>query len=141
MPPRRRALALRHAILLGLLEGPTELLPVSSSAHTILVPLLAGWPYAELDARLRKSFEVSLHAGAALALALHARRELRHAVLRLDRRAAGALVLACAPPAGAGFFLQGPIERRLGSPRATAAALALGALAMALADRRACARS
>src|SRR5438128_12334129 len=125
MPPLRRALPLRHAVLLGLLQGPTELLPVSSSAHTILVPLLAGWPYAELDAELRKSFEVSLHAGAALALLLRAGRDLRERAHRLDRRAVAALALSSAPPACAGLVLQGPIERRLGGPLATAAALAL----------------
>jgi undecaprenyl-diphosphatase len=140
MPPHRQALGVPHAILLGLLEGPTELLPVSSSAHTSLVPLLAGWPYAELEAGLRKSFEVSLHAGAALALAIHARGELRAAAMRLDRRALASLALSCAPAACAGYALQGSIERRLGGPRATAAALASGALAMALADRRVPAR-
>jgi undecaprenyl-diphosphatase len=141
MPPPRRGLDTRHAILLGLLEGPTELLPISSSAHTSLVPLIAGWPYAEMEDGLRKSFEVSLHAGAALALAIRARHELRAAAVGLDRRAALTLVLSCAPPACAGFVLQEQIERRLGGPRATAGALALGALAMALADRRSGARS
>jgi len=136
MPPLRRALPLRHAVLLGLLQGPTELLPVSSSAHTILVPLLAGWPYSELDPPLRKSFEVSLHAGAALALAIHARRELRHAALGLDRRGAALLAICTAPPAAAGYALHEFIERRLGGARATARALAGGALAMALADTR-----
>jgi undecaprenyl-diphosphatase len=123
--------------VLGLLQGPTELLPVSSSAHTSLIPLLAGWPYAELDAPLRKSFEVSLHAGAALALALRARGELRAALASLDAPAAGSLALSCAPAACAGLLLGEPIERRLGGPRATAGALAIGALAMALADARA----
>ena len=46
-------LSLRHALALGLLQGPTELLPVSSSGHTTLIPWLAGWPYAELDPELR----------------------------------------------------------------------------------------
>ena len=72
---------LRHAVALGLLQGPTELLPVSSSAHTTLIPWLAGWPYAELDAELRKSFEVALHAGAGLALAIDLRAELLAATL------------------------------------------------------------
>jgi len=137
MSPPREALALRHAIVLGLLEGPTELLPVSSSAHTILVPVLAGWPYAALDARLRKSFEVGLHGGAALALAIHARRQLRELAASLDRRSATALALSTAPPACAGLLLQRPIERHLSGPRATASALALGALALVLADARA----
>src|SRR5207249_6287191 len=136
MPPLRRALPVRDAVLLGLLQGPTELLPVSSSAHPILVPLLAGWPYAELDPPLRKSFEVSLHAGAALALAIHARRELRRAALRLDRRGVGLLALSAAPPAGAGYALHELIEQRLGGARTIARALAGGALAMALADAR-----
>ena len=65
--PRMRrpsgALELRHAVALGALHGPTELLPISSSAHTTLVPWLLGWPYAELDPELRKAFEVALHAG------------------------------------------------------------------------------
>jgi len=141
MPPPRRALPLRHAVLLGLLQGPTELLPVSSSAHTILVPLLAGWPYAELDPPLRKSFEVSLHAGAALALAIRARHELRHVAVRLDRRGAALLALSAAPPAAAGYALHELIERRLGGARGTACALAGGALAMALADARPATRS
>jgi undecaprenyl-diphosphatase len=61
-------LSLPHAVALGLAHGPTELLPISSSAHTILIPWLAGWPYTELDPELRKSFEVALHAGTAAAL-------------------------------------------------------------------------
>ena len=69
-PPR---LSLRHALALGLAHGPTELLPISSSAHTILIPWLAGWPYAELDPELRKSFEVALHAGTAAALLIDLR--------------------------------------------------------------------
>jgi undecaprenyl-diphosphatase len=137
MPPPRRALTLGHAIALGLLEGPTEILPVSSSAHTSLVPLLAGWPYAELDPGLRKCFEVSLHAGAAAALLVHARSERSAAGARLGRGEAAWLALSCAPAAGAGLLFAGPIERRLGGPRVTACALASGALAMALADRRA----
>lgn len=64
-PPR---LSLRYAVALGLAHGPTELLPISSSAHTTLIPWLAGWPYVELDPELRKSFEVALHAGTAAAL-------------------------------------------------------------------------
>ncbi|MHB8235287.1 MAG: undecaprenyl-diphosphate phosphatase, partial [Solirubrobacteraceae bacterium] len=81
----RARLGVRHSLALGLLQGPTELLPVSSSAHTTLVPFLLGWPYAELDGELRKSFELALHAGAGLALVLDMRSELIPAVRRLDR--------------------------------------------------------
>jgi undecaprenyl-diphosphatase len=136
MPPPRHALALRHAVALGLLQGPTELLPVSSSAHTILVPHLLRWPYAELDASLRKSFEVSLHAGGMLALALAGRHRLRDAVVRLRGRELASLALSSAPAALAGYLLHDRIERSLGRPREAACALAAGAVCMALADTR-----
>jgi undecaprenyl-diphosphatase len=132
-----RALAPRHALALGLLQGPAELLPISSSAHTALLPWLAGWPYADLDGERRKSFEVALHAGAGLALAIDMRAELARAVAALDGRRTGAWALALAPPALAGYLLQAPIERRLGGPRSIAAGLTAGAVAMALSDTRA----
>jgi undecaprenyl-diphosphatase len=129
------ALSLRHAIALGLLQGPTELLPVSSSAHTSLIPWLGGWPYTQLDGETRKTFEVVLHAGAGFALAIDMRAELVHAASEMDRRRATALALALAPAAIAGAALQAPIERGLGGPRSIAAGLGAGAMAMALADR------
>jgi len=141
MPPPRDTLPLGQAIALGLLEGPTELLPVSSSAHTSLLPLLAGWRYGELDPGLRKSFEVSLHAGAAVALLLLARSERHAGAGAAGCPGAAWVAISCAPAAGAGLLLAGPVERRLGGPRATASALAAGALAMMLADRGAAARS
>ena len=131
----RRA-RLRHAVALGLLQGPTELLPVSSSAHTTLIPWLAGWPYADLDPELRKSFEVALHAGAAAALAIDMRTELIEAARTLDRHRAAAIALSLAPPALAGYVLERPIERHLGGPRSIAVGLIAGAAAMALADLR-----
>jgi undecaprenyl-diphosphatase len=134
MPSAEDAPSLRHAVALGLLQGPTELLPISSSAHTTLVPWLAGWPYARMDGERRKSFEVALHAGAALALAIHMRRELLRELAQLDARRAGVIALALAPPALAGYALGRPIERRLGGPRSIAAGLFGGAIAMALAD-------
>jgi len=88
-PPSR--LSLRHALALGLAHGPTELLPISSSAHTILIPFLAGWPYGELDPELRKSFEVALHAGTAAALLVDLRSVESHPAL-------GAALQRLAPP-------------------------------------------
>jgi undecaprenyl-diphosphatase len=134
MPRDSEALPLRHAIALGLAQGPTELLPLSSSAHTSLVPWLAGWRYAELDGALRKSFEVALHAGAACALAISMREELRRQATGMNRRSAAVLGLSLAPPAIAGYALGGSIERRLGGPRSIAGSLVAGAAAMALAD-------
>jgi len=130
---RGRELPLRRALVLGLLHGPTELLPISSSAHTTLVPWLLGWPYGELDPRLRKSFEVALHAGTATALlALPPWRPAGYGRRERPRL----LVLACAagPPALVGYALGEQIERRTGTPGTIAAGLLAGAVAMALAE-------
>jgi undecaprenyl-diphosphatase len=98
-PPAR--LSLPHALALGLAHGPAELLPISSSAHTILIPFLAGWPYGELDPELRKSFEVALHAGTAAALLADLRSLDSHPVVRslLERVTGRRLAAASGPPA------------------------------------------
>jgi undecaprenyl-diphosphatase len=127
-------LPLRHAVALGLAQGPTELLPISSSAHTTLIPMLLDWPYAGLDGELRKSFEVALHAGAGVALAIDMRHEWRQAVREIDGARLVTIVLSLAPAALAGLVLGPAIERRLGGSRSIAAGLAAGGAAMALAD-------
>ena len=129
-------LPLRHAVALGLVHGPAELLPVSSSAHVSAIPLLLGWRYPQLDAELRKSFEVALHAGTAAALLVALRGEVSEARRGFDRRRAGIVALSFAPPALAGYLLERPIERRLGTPATIAAGLLLGSAAMFAADRR-----
>jgi undecaprenyl-diphosphatase len=134
--PPEAGLPLRHALALGALHGPTELLPVSSSAHTTLVPWLAGWSYPQLDPELRKAFEVALHFGTAGALLVGLRREVAEAVRDLDRRRLILVAGSFGPPAFVGFVLERPIERRLGTPATIAAGLAGGAAAMALADVR-----
>jgi undecaprenyl-diphosphatase len=122
--------------VLGLVQGPTELLPISSSAHTALIPWLADWPCAELDGELRKSFEVALHAGAGCALGLVMRRDLARKIAELDRRRIAVLALSLAPPVIAGSALRRSIERHAGGPRSIAAGLLAGAVAMAFADAR-----
>jgi len=129
--PRLRT---RDAIALGLLHGPAELLPVSSSGHVAVVPWLCGWPYSRLDGELRKAFEVALHAGTAAALLVGLRDEVVEAGRELDRRRIQLVVLSFVPPAIVGFVLERPIERRLGTPATVAAGLVLGSLAMAAAD-------
>ena len=111
---------LADAIVAGLVQGPAELLPVSSSAHAGL--LLRRWG---VEGAERKEAEVALHAGTAVALALLDRRRPRW----------GLLTAATAPPALAGLALERPIETRLGGPRSIAAGLLAGSVAMVLADR------
>lgn len=62
----RERLRLRDGILLGALQGPAELLPISSSGHLTLVPYLLNLPYARLPGDARKASELALHLGSAL---------------------------------------------------------------------------
>jgi undecaprenyl-diphosphatase len=123
-------LPLRHALALGLLHGPTELLPVSSSAHTVLVPQLLGWR-SNLNPAEAKTFEIALHCGAALGLILTLRRELFEGLRRPV-----VLAFSLTPPTVVGFALERPIERRLSGARTIAANLLAGGIAMGLADLR-----
>jgi undecaprenyl-diphosphatase len=126
----------RRAVALGIVQGPAELLPVSSSAHIVLVPWLAGWDWEDVDPELRKSFEVALHAGAAVALLIGQRRTIAEELREFDRRRAVVLVLSFLPAALVGYTLERPIERRLGGPLVTALGLLGGAAAMLVADSR-----
>ena len=130
------SIPVRRAITLGLIQGPAELLPVSSSAHLVLVPWLARWDWDGLDPELRKSFEVALHAGAAAALLVGQRRVIAGELRSFDARRAAVLMLSFAPAALVGYTLERPIERHLGGPRTTAIGLLAGAAAMVVADRR-----
>jgi undecaprenyl-diphosphatase len=125
-----------RAALLGAVQGPAELLPVSSSAHLVLIPWLADWDWDRADPELRKSFEVALHAGAAAALLIGQRHLIAEELRALDLRRVAVLGLSFAPAAVVGFLFERPIERRLGGPGTTAAGLLGGAAAMIVADRR-----
>jgi undecaprenyl-diphosphatase len=125
----------RRAAALGLVQGPAELLPVSSSAHLNLIPWLAGWDWERLDPEVRKSFEVMLHAGAAVALLVGQRRVIATELREFDRRRAAVLALSFGPPALAGYAFERPIERLLGGPGPIAAGLVAGSAAMVVADR------
>jgi undecaprenyl-diphosphatase len=108
-----------ETVALGLLQGPAELFPISSSAHVgLLIP--RDLPPAE-----RKEVEVALHLGTAVTLALTAR------TLPPPRL----LAAATAPPALAGLVFERFVEQRLGTPPTIAAGLLAGAAAMVAADR------
>ncbi len=130
-----------QAIALGLLHGPAELLPVSSSGHMTLLPWLLGWDCQALDPELQKSFEVALHAATAGALLIHLRREVREAIRDSTPHEAILIGLSLLPPAVAGYVLEHPIERHLSRPGVVAAGLVAGSLAMLAGDRRPASRS
>jgi undecaprenyl-diphosphatase len=121
---------------LGVLQGPTELLPISSSAHISLIPWFAGWDWDGIDSEARKAFEVALHAGTAAALLIGLRDEIIDELRSLNGRRIAVIALSFLPPAVAGLTLERQIERHLGTPASSAAGLAAGAVAMILADQR-----
>jgi undecaprenyl-diphosphatase len=125
---------LRHAVALGAIQGPTELLPVSSSGHLVVIPRLGGWPYASLDPELRKTFEVALHAGTAVALLLGLRGEVGEYLREFGPRNALNLALSFAPAAVAALKLERTVERRLSEPVPVAVSLVAGSVAMTVAD-------
>jgi undecaprenyl-diphosphatase len=129
-------LPLRHAVVLGAVQGPAELLPISSSGHLVLVPALLGWRYGDLDPELRKSFEVALHAGGAVALLIGLRQEVAEYVRSFGPRNVMTLGLSFAPAAVAATLFERAIERRLSRPVPVALALLAGSAAMAVADSR-----
>jgi undecaprenyl-diphosphatase len=133
-PERQEVISNGQAVALGLLHGPTELLPVSSSGHTTLVPWLLGSSYPDHDPALRKSFEIALHAGTAAGLLWALRREVGEASRGLDTRRRALIAGSFLPPAIVGYTLEGPIENRLGTPGTIALGLIAGSVVMAAAD-------
>jgi undecaprenyl-diphosphatase len=129
-------LPLAHALALGAIQGPAELLPISSSGHLVLVPAICGWRYGELDPEIRKTFEVALHAGGAAALLIGLRREVAEYLRSFGPHNLVNLTLSFAPAALIALRFERPIERRLSRPAPVALALLAGSLAMAIADGR-----
>ena len=119
-----------HAIILGIVQGLTEFLPISSSGHLILVPELFGWRDITADNQLNKTFDVALHMGTLLAVVWYFRRDLlryiaaawralRHRSLaETDGRIAWLLALTAVPGAITGALFASEIENELGEYKA-----------------------
>lgn len=118
-----------QALVLGAVQGLTEFLPVSSTAHLNLVRRLLGWPSPGLV------LDTSLHLGTLAATLLWlADAERREPLLTLPLLAK--VAVATLPAGLAGLLLEGWIERHLRSPKITAAMLLLGAGLLWLAEAR-----
>ncbi|MGH2463284.1 MAG: undecaprenyl-diphosphate phosphatase [Candidatus Limnocylindria bacterium] len=140
-----------QAALIGLIQGLTEFIPVSSSAHLELTPWILGWEQNELIGSL--SFNVFLHLGTLLALLVHVGRDWLRLLGALgrsiserriggdpDRRLGWLLVLATIPAALIGFALEDTIETAFHgdadlSRLAIAGFLVVGAAVLFVADR------
>ena len=138
LPAAEPVLTAFQAFVLGAVQGVTELLPISSSAHLYLVPTVLGWPYAGV------AFDVAMHAGTLLALvaaflddwlsmardAFHADRTRRHEARSLF----GMIVLATVPGLVAGKLLS-DVSDQLRSVPLQAAMLLVFGLVLWAADR------
>lgn len=130
-----------QGILLGILQGLTEFLPVSSSGHLILVPWILGWQPLGLI------FDIMVHVGTLLAVLVYFRREWRQMSVLAVKRWLGrsrnrtsvlmdAIVLGTVPAAVAGGLLKPFIEEYFRTPMTTAFCLGLFGLVLWWTDRR-----
>jgi len=107
---------LLHAIFLGILQGATELLPISSSAHLFIVPWFFGWQYQGL------AFDVALHLGTLLGLVAFLWSDwvaIFKGVAKRDYRATSLLIMiiiACIPGALFGVLFEKQAEDVFRSP-------------------------
>jgi undecaprenyl-diphosphatase len=136
-----------QAFILGVTQGLTELLPISSSGHLILVPWLGDWHYLENHAVFNKTFDVALHAGTLVAVVAYFWTEIvailrawfgsvkRRSIKTQDERLAWLLLVASIPAALGGAAGESFIEKRLGQPWQIGIALAVFAVVLWLADR------
>ena len=121
-----------QAAVLGAVQGLTEFLPVSSSAHLALFPWCLGWQDPGL------AFDVSLHLGTLLGLLVYFWKDLRVLVAGEERgRWLKILAVGTVPGAAAGLLLKKHAETTFRSPALIASALIAAALLLAWADRRA----
>jgi undecaprenyl-diphosphatase len=137
-----------QALGLGLVQGATELLPISSSAHLILVPWLADWEYLEENDDFNQTFDVALHLGTLVAVVVYFWSDLvalilawfrslrRRSVLDAEERTAWLVVVATVPAALVGALGSEAIPEHLGEPWQIAILLAVFGLLLWIADRR-----
>ncbi|MBI4387106.1 MAG: undecaprenyl-diphosphate phosphatase [Elusimicrobia bacterium] len=125
-----------QAAVLGTLQGFTEILPVSSSAHLVLLPWTLGWKYQGL------AYDVALHWGTLLALGIHFGGQwwgILRAGLRRDGTAESRLFWGIAagtiPAVVVGLALEHRVEALFHEPRRMAATLMIFGLILGLADR------
>jgi undecaprenyl-diphosphatase len=137
-----------HAIILGLVQGLSEFLPISSSGHLLLVPWLFGWnDFSSLS--VEKAFDVALHLGTLIAALAYFRRDVvvyvregTRLVLKRERpstpegRLAWLLVLSALPGAAVGALLEKSIDEKLGKPVLIAVSLIVFGLLLGYVDRR-----
>ena len=137
-----------QALILGLVQGATELLPISSSGHLILVPWLFQWDYLQENDEFNQTFDVALHLGTLVAVGGYFFRDvvrliaawlttLRRRTIRTgEERVAWFVAVATVPAAVIGAVGEETIAENLGEPWQIAILLAVFGLVLGWADRR-----
>lgn len=128
-------MTLLHAALLGIIQGLTEFLPVSSSAHLILARAFFGW-----DSEFGLAFDVACHVGTLLAILVYFRQDLLEMVgsmsgifsrpMAAPARRAWLVAVGTIPVVIAGLTVNGFIEESMRTPVVAAVTLAAGSLLM-----------
>jgi undecaprenyl-diphosphatase len=141
------ALTNPQALVLGIVQGLTELLPISSSGHLILVPWGADWTYLEENDRFNQTFDVALHLGTLVAVAAYFWHDVvrlvrawlgsvaRRRIATADERIAWFVLVATIPAGIVGLLGEDTIADGLGEPWQIAILLAAGAILLLVADR------
>ena len=136
-----------QALVLGVTQGITEFLPISSSGHLILVPWLFNWHYLENHADFNKTFDVSLHLGTLIAVLVYFRLEAvalagawfrsigKRAIETGEERLAWFVVVATIPAAVFGALGESFVEQKLGQPWQIAIFMAVFAIVLWHADQ------
>src|SRR5918997_3670414 len=142
------ALTNGQALVLGIVQGLTELLPVSSSGHLILVPWAADWTYLKENDRFNQTFDVALHLGTLVAVAAYFWGDVvrlvrawfgsvgRRRIETPDEKIAWFVLVATIPAGVVGLLGEDAIADGLGEPWQIAILLGAGAVLLWLADRR-----
>ena len=145
-------MSILHAIILGIVQGLSEFLPISSSGHLILVPELFGWTELTSNDTLNKTFDVALHVGTLVAVLAYFRHEVwsyvraawdslrRRSIETVDERIAWLLLVTAIPGAVVGALFTSMIEDNLGDPILIGVNMILFALVLQWADGLAGAR-
>jgi undecaprenyl-diphosphatase len=138
-----------QAFVLGVVQGLTELLPISSSGHLILVPWLFDWHYLEEHKDFNKTFDVALHLGTLVAVVVYFWTDIvrlvaawfrsvsRRAIETADEKIAWLVFVASIPAALAGALGEKVIQDHLGEPWQIAINLAVFGVLLWIADRSA----
>lgn len=141
-------MSILHAIVLGLVQGLTEFLPISSSGHLILAPWLFGWTDFN-DIAIERAFDASLHLGTLIAVLFYLRAELipyvregvkvvvssKRANVEVGRRA-WLFVLSAVPAGIVGAVAEDWIVEKLGTPALIAISLMAFGVVLVWADRQ-----